>query len=325
MNKKTIKNIPTKVVALLTHFILWVPIGISEANGLWKSMPPAPTARTEASVTIVKDKIFVIGGFTPKGISGKVEMLNLSTGKWSKRASLPYPLHHLTASTVNEKIYAIGGFKTGFWTPVAHTFEYDLTQDKWTKKRPMPTPRGALASVVVNSKIHLIGGANKPFFRLVNTSAHELYDPATNSWKTLSPLPTPRDHLGIAEMNGIIYVIGGRIDVDYKHNLSHNEAYNTKTKKWSRKSDLPTARSGITTQTFKGRVFVIGGESEKKTFIENEAYDPTTNTWETMEPMSKGLHGLGSAVYKNNIHLLTGGANPGGGGSKLHEVFSISR
>ena len=127
-------------------------------------MTPPPTARTEASVVILENKIFIIGGFTPNGISAKVEMLDLATGIWSERSLLPQALHHTSASVVNGRIYVIGGFESEFWTPVASNFEYDPDQDRWKEKSRLPTPRGALAAGVIRNKIHLVGGAQKKNF-----------------------------------------------------------------------------------------------------------------------------------------------------------------
>ncbi len=288
-------------------------------------MIPPPTPRTEASVVNVENKIFIIGGFTPEGISAKVEMLDLTTGVWSERSPLPKALHHTSASTVNGKIYVIGGFESGFWTPVAFNFEYDPAQDRWKTKKTLPTPRGALAAGVIKNKIYIVGGAHKEFFRLVNTDAHEAYDPLTDTWKVLAPLPSPRDQLTVSVVQGILYAIGGRINGDYNKNLNLNEAYNPATGQWTRKANIPTARSGITSQVLEEKILVLGGESAQKTFTENEAYDPKTDTWKTMEPMRKGHHGFGSAVYRGTLHLLTGGPKPGGGGSKFHEIFRLTR
>ncbi|NIO40345.1 MAG: hypothetical protein GTO41_09190, partial [Burkholderiales bacterium] len=55
--------------------------------------------------------------------------------------------------------------------------------------------RGALAAAVVNGRIHAVGGTG-PGRR--NTSAHEVYDPGTDSWTQRAPLPTTRDHLAAA-------------------------------------------------------------------------------------------------------------------------------
>lgn len=125
----------------------------------------------------------------------------------------------------------------------------------------MPTARGALAGAVVKGRLHVVGGAVKSFFRLVNTGAHEVYDPETDQWQTLAPLPTPRDHLAVVSHGNKLFAIGGRVNVDYNRNLSSNEVYDPSTGKWSTAAGLPTARSGITAQVLNGRIHVFGGES----------------------------------------------------------------
>jgi hypothetical protein len=45
--------------------------------------------------------------------------------------------------------------------------------------------------------------------------------------------------------------------------------------------------------------------------------------WTAMAPMPEGLHGLGSVLLDRKIHLLSGGPNPGGGGSDRHFIFEL--
>ena len=142
------------------------------------------------------------------------------------------------------------------------------------------------------------------------------------AWKKLMPIPTPRDHLTVSVTNGLLYAIGGRVNVNYNQNLNAHEAYDPKSNQCKSLAPLPTARSGITSQYIKGKIYVFGGESGEGTFSENEAYDPKTNQWHTQPPMPKSCHGLGSALVNGNIHLLNGGPHPGGGGSTYHQVFT---
>ncbi|MBI4388903.1 MAG: galactose oxidase, partial [Nitrospinae bacterium] len=224
---------------------------------------------------------------------------------------------------VGGKLYVIGGFSTGMWTPVNATYEYDPVKDSWTEKAHMPTARGAMAATAIDGKIYVVGGAYKSMLRLVNTGANEVYDPAEDRWRRLKPIPTPRDHLAAAVRNGILYAIGGRVDVDYNQNLDINEAYDPKTGEWSQRKPLPTARSGIAAQVLDGKIYVMGGESGQGTFKENEAYDPEKDAWEAKAPLLHSRHGLSSALIGEQIHLLTGGPNPGGGGSSFYEIFSL--
>jgi N-acetylneuraminic acid mutarotase len=302
--------------------ILYPASTLAQPSGDWKILPPTPTARTEVAVVNHQDKIYLIGGFTPNGISDQVEVYDPQTKRWSKAAPLPSSRHHTTAVSTHGKIYAIGGFSSGMWTPVNTVYAYDAVKDEWTEQAPMPTERGALAAGVIDGKIYAVGGALKKFFRLRNTNANEAYNPKTNTWKQLAPIPTPRDHLTVSIAHGLLYAIGGRVNVDYHQNLNANEAYDPKSNQWKSRAPLPTARSGITSQYVNGKIYVFGGESGEGTFDENEAYDPKTNQWQTMPPMPKSCHGLGSAVADGAIHLLNGGPHPGGGGSKYHQVFT---
>ena len=312
--------IRTAIIALITGTLL--PIMSVYAQGTWKQLPVTPTIRTENSAALLEEKIYVLGGFTPKGITARVDVWDPVLNNWGLAIPLPQGLHHTTATVLNGKLYVIGGFESGFWKPVNTTYEYDPDLHRWSHKTPMPTARGALAAAVIDGKIHLVGGAHRKLFNLVNTNAHEVYDPTTDSWETLPPLPTPRDHLTVTAANGKLFAIGGRVDVNYNNNLDVNESYDPKTRQWKKHAPLPTARSGITSQFLKGWIHVIGGESGEVTFVENEAYNPETDKWETFPPLPGGLHGLASVILKGKIHILNGGPKPGGRGSNSHLVFS---
>jgi N-acetylneuraminic acid mutarotase len=267
----------------------------------------------------------VAGGFTPTGVTDKVEVYDPNSGNWSEVAPLPKPLHHATMVAYKDKLYVIGGFSGGMWSPLETNYEFDPALNKWTEKAPMPSPRGALAAGLIDGKIYAISGAKKSFFKWNNSSANEVYDPSTNQWKKLAPVPTPRDHLTVSVIDGILYAIGGRKNVNYNKNLDTNEAYDSSTNQWSTKAPLPTARSGITSQNLGGKVYVFGGETGGGTFNQNEAYDPIINRWQKMEPMPNACHGLGSALIKEKIHLINGGPKPGGRGSQFHQVYSLKK
>jgi len=72
----------------------------------------------------------------------------------------------------------------------------------------------------VNGKIYAIGGSG--FGEDVGTT--EEYDPSTDVWIARSTLPTPRDHVAIAVIEGKIYVSGGRLG-SFARNRSENEEY----------------------------------------------------------------------------------------------------
>lgn len=315
---------------LIAIFLLLMN-GPAFSQGYWKMMPPIPTERSEVTATELDGKIYVVGGFTPKGETNKVEKFDIATGIWTEIAPLPQTLHHASLVACNKKLYVIGGFTGRWWSPLDTIYEFDSIQNKWTQKAPMPSPRGALTATVVGGKIYALGGAYKSpkitttFFGLINSNANEEYDPQNDTWTQRAPLPTPRDHLTSSVVNKVIHVIGGRINIDYSLPVEDNEAYDPVKDLWTKNCPLPTPRSGLGSQVLEGKVFVFGGESQKGTYNHNEAFDPNTNTWEKRSTMIEAVHGFGVAIWDKTIHLLAGGPKPGLGGSQFHQVFSIQK
>src|SRR5438105_330705 len=146
--------------------------------------------------------------------------------KWTKRKPMALASHHVSFTEYNGKIYAFGGFVPPAqgqpaWVPIDNAWEYDPAADTWKALAPMPTKRGSPVAVAVNGKIYVIGGASMPPNQnepsVLPTRPHvslatvEEYDPAANTWRTRTPMPTPRNHATAGAVNGKVYVIGGRI------------------------------------------------------------------------------------------------------------------
>jgi len=307
-----------KVIVILCMILLISACVITENTqsienkGVWKTLSPMQTERTEVEVVLANEQLYVIGGFEKQeDITNKIEIFSPKTG-WSFGPPLPKPLHHGAAVVIDNTIYVIGGYTDG-WTPV-NTL-YALNLNEWVEKTPMPTARGALEAGVIDGKIYAVGGkADKILGTL------ERYDPATDSWETLAPMPTQRDHLASGVVNNKLYVLGGRKGT-IGSNLNVNEEYDPATNTWTTKAPMPTARGGIDGAVFKDKIYVLGGEALLKTFDENEAYDPITDMWEQLPPIPTARHGLGAASIGRDIHVIAGGRTPGGSYSNLQEIY----
>jgi N-acetylneuraminic acid mutarotase len=70
----------------------------------------------------------------------------------------------------------------------------------------MPTPRFEVSVETLNGKIYVIGGVDKNEYL---TDIVEVYDPQTDKWSTVAPIPEPSDHTGLASYDGKLYLTGG--------------------------------------------------------------------------------------------------------------------
>src|SRR2546427_10034562 len=133
-------------------------------------------------------------------------------GKWTKLAAFPEPAEELLGASAGGKMYVFCGLAPG-WNPIGMVYEYDPATDKWTKKKPMPLASHHVSFTEYKGKIYAFGGfvlppKGQPAAWVPIDNAWE-YDPATDNWKTLAPLPTKRGSPVAVTVGDKMYVIGG--------------------------------------------------------------------------------------------------------------------
>jgi N-acetylneuraminic acid mutarotase len=308
------------------------------ASQLWQRRASMPDERTEVSATTDGRLVYVAGGF---GTSGQqptaprpLFAYDPAADAWSTLDSIPEGVNHAGFVHLDGRLYLVGGFREATFEPTGAVRVYDLASRTWTDGTPMPTPRGALAVVVLAGRIHAIGGnaANAGSLDHADhgiggdgssVGTHEVYDPQTNTWSRLAPLPTPRNHLGAAVAGGRIHAVGGRVGNDFT--MTTHEVYNPAADAWTAAPPLPTGRSGIAVVEHRGQVYVFGGETAgamSKTFDEAERFDPAASTWQAMPRMPTARHGLGAAAVGATIYVLSGGPRPGFAFSSANEALT---
>ena len=323
--------------------------GSALAQGKWTSLKPIPQGEEEVYGTAAGGKLYVLGGlgvfpgWEPKRMLWSFDP---ASSEWTKLPDIPEGIHHPGFVAVGDKLYSVGGFTiarpaTGLpaWVPSKSLWIYDITAKSWSKGPDLPTARGALSATAVGTRIYAIGGAKNPSYStpelrpavpVENVATTEIFDLATNSWSSASPMLTARNHHGAALIDGKIYVVGGRIGstfiIGLSNNVSTNEVYEIAKNTWSSVVGMPTPRSGIGVAVLNGRMHVLGGEAYLNdlvgTYRTHEAFDPKTNTWQRLPPMPTPRHGLAVAEIGGKMYAVSGSNVAGGGGP--HEGLNVN-
>jgi N-acetylneuraminic acid mutarotase len=163
----------------------------------------------------------------------------------------------------------------------------------------MPTARWWARAAVVNGKIYIIGGEKSA----VAQSANEMYDPATNIWTTLAPIPVAKKAYAMAVANNIIYIIGGGTTTAATNS---NYAYDPASNTWTSKANMPTMRNWPSAETANGKIYVFGGSFGTGVLTNNEVYDPASNTWSIKTALPVATDAMASEVLGNKIYLIAG-------------------
>jgi N-acetylneuraminic acid mutarotase len=209
----------------------WVPsksVWIYDTNAKsWSKGPDLPTPRGALTATAHENKIYAIGGAknptystpelrptVPVENMATTEVLDIATGTWSAAAPMLTARNHHGASLIDGKIYVVGGrigstFIIGLSNNVSTNEVYDIAKNTWAAVLGMPTPRSGVGTAVLNGRMHVLGG-EAYLNDLVGTyRTHEAFDPKTNTWQRLPPMPTPRHGLAVAEIGGKMYAVSG--------------------------------------------------------------------------------------------------------------------
>ena len=248
-------------------------------------------------------------------------------GKWVKLAPFPQPAEELLGAAANGKLYVFCGLAPG-WKPIGMVYEYDPATDKWAKKGTMPLLSHHVAFTELRGKIYAFGGfvlpAAGPAAWVPIDNAWE-YDPASDTWKALAPMPTKRGSPVAATVGDKIYVIGGATTPPgSKETAVHParphvsvgtvEEYDPATNTWRSRASMPTPRNHATVGVVNGKVYVIGGRvgaafiSAGSSNVDVvEEYDPAADAWGSARAkMPSARSAMASGTWGGRIYV-TGG------------------
>jgi N-acetylneuraminic acid mutarotase len=95
---------------------------------------------------------------------------------------------------IGSRLYFSGGLRGGEGLYSSELHAYDYGADRMIGKAFMPKFTGDGVTGVINGKLYVAGGFNG----LHPVANLDVYDPATNSWTTLAPIPTAGRAAGAA-------------------------------------------------------------------------------------------------------------------------------
>ncbi|MGD0203267.1 MAG: kelch repeat-containing protein [Candidatus Bathyarchaeia archaeon] len=287
---------------------------VTEDQSSWTTMTPMPTARGGLDVATVNGKIYAIGGLSDGSPVNVNEMYDPGTNEWTTEAPMPTARSGCTIAVYDNEIYVIGGAVGNGY--VGNNEVYDPGTNTWETKASMPTPRADLSASVVNGKIYLIGGEGyssiSPYYS--ETNVNEIYNPATNTWTTGTPIPTAVYGYASTVIDGKIHIIGGSQVSSLQGSsiyVNSNQVYDPQNDTWSLGANLPSAvayGAAAATEGFMAPplLYVIGGYFLNSFSSNVQVYNPSNNSWSTGVSMPTARAYLGVAVVNDVLYAIGG-------------------
>ncbi len=185
---------------------------------------------------------------------------------------------------------------------------YNACRERWETLAPLPAPRANMGVGQLNGKLYVVGGSSLLFsFGSSTLTQHDdvfVYDPVTNRWDEVAPLPAPYAGMAVVGVGGKLYAFGG---LDRDGNVStRTYIYDPATNQWQVGASIPGAgRYFAAAAYFGGQIYLVGGFPALPTVT---IYTPATDSWRTGPALQVGRHSFGLTAVPDGYLYAVGGA-----------------
>ena len=318
-----------RIVALMLALSL---AGCGGGGGSGGGQVPVPTSTAPqiSNLTYSPEFVFVDEGGGQIDVFGSVdftdpdgdvsmfvlEVFN-SSGQMVSDVSEPIAAAGITAGTLQGVVtvgttivgdYSINIYVVDATSKRSNTLigEFRVSEFPYVSKTAMPSRRLDFSAGVVDGQIYLVGGrdATAPITPKPQIANVDRYDPITDQWAAVAPLPLAVAQPMVAAVGGKLYAIGGRPE-----NLMVGgsvQEYDPATGNWTTRAPMPAGRWGAAVAVQDGKVYVAGGEGAGVTYASLIVYDPVTNNWSSGSQMTDARSGPGGVSIGGRI-LVQGG------------------
>jgi N-acetylneuraminic acid mutarotase len=226
------------------------------ATDRWELGPPLPQPNNHGMAASVNGRIYLIGGQTLADSPAYVDTvyeLDPSKGTWTEKARMPTPRSSGVAVVHDGRIYVAGGR-----LPRGYDFAvYHPGSDTWQVLPLLPTQRNHLTGAAINGRIHIVGGRQGDGLSPLMTTAHEVFDPQTQTWTTAAPMIRARSGMNGVMARGCFHVWGGEGPAGM---FADHDYYDPRNNQWTSLLDMPIPVHGVYGSAFvNGLIWASGG------------------------------------------------------------------
>ncbi|HEY2442544.1 MAG TPA: carboxypeptidase regulatory-like domain-containing protein [Streptosporangiaceae bacterium] len=287
----------------------WVPPWTSVAH--YPDYGYDMTAATDP----VTGQVYVVGGVTGGDVSGASPhgyVYDPATGAWSQLPDMPAGRSAAAAAVIGGRLYVTGGYLAD-GTLAASLDVYDPHTGLWSQRAPIPHAYYGSGTATLGGKLYVVGGCryDSGGGALCNSTAVQVYDPATDSWRTAAAYPLGISFLGCGAISGKLYCAGG-----FAHKLQRGTtaayAYDPAAGTWTQVASMPIDLWGGASAAANGQLLMSGGITRFDQVATNQgfAYDPVANAWSPLPNAPDAAYRVASACGFYSI----GGIDQAGSG-----------
>ncbi|KAF4517544.1 hypothetical protein B566_EDAN005108 [Ephemera danica] len=197
-------------------------------------------------------------------------------------------------------IYIAGGY-------LRHSLDtleaYNADDRSWRELAKLPVPRSGLGGAFLKGVFYAVGGRNNSPGSNYDSDWVDKYTPANNQWKPCRPMSVPRNRVGVAVMDCLLYAVGGSAGCECHRSV---ERYDPEEDRWTMVAPMHQARLGVGVAVVNRLLYAIGGYDGKERLNSAECYHPENDAWNMIAPMKTFRSGAGVAALGSMIYVVGG-------------------
>jgi N-acetylneuraminic acid mutarotase len=228
-------------------------------------------------------------------------------GHWRFGPETPRTQIEAIAATIGDTIYVVGGTPPG---NLHRLVAYDTRTKKFSEPPQLPVGLNHVQTTAHDGKLYVAGGyldGEEP------TSDFWEFDPASERWTKLAPLPQATAAGTAVAIGDKLYLTGGAPQTFGATGpvppYADLQIYDFETGEWSLGPDIPDPRHHISGAALDGKFYVAGGrgeEGEDHSLDTFERYDPATETWESLPELPLGVASPGLVAVSGKLVIVGG-------------------
>ncbi|MFL5459845.1 MAG: Kelch repeat-containing protein [Gemmatimonadales bacterium] len=169
----------------------------------------------------IGSRIYFSGGFAMDDdfrheifMTGEVWAYDYVGDRMIRKTGMPIIAANGVSGVIGGKLYVLPGRCSGLFFPdpgycsssdTRRFFRYDPAVDRWVSRPWAPHNDAAGAAGVLQGRLYIVGGVNP---RTGTATADlDMYDPATNEWRTLAPIPSAGRAIGAVIGNRFFVIV----------------------------------------------------------------------------------------------------------------------
>ncbi|PNF14489.1 Kelch-like ECH-associated protein 1 [Cryptotermes secundus] len=180
---------------------------------------------------------------------------------------------------------------------------YNADDRTWSQLAKLTVPRSGLGGAFLKGMFYAVGGRNNSPGSSYDSDWVDRYNPVTDQWRPCSPMSVPRNRVGVAVMDGLLYAVGGSAGSEYHSSV---ERYDPEEDRWTSVKPMHTKRLGVGVAVVNRLLYAIGGYDGTERLGSGECYHPENNAWNMITPMTTQRSGAGVAALNQYIYVVGG-------------------